>query len=88
MFKKNLKNINDFVDIDYRGFNRKEEPFREWFSRIGELMSLFPTIPVAALTATLSISQRKKIMSTLCFDNHAVIISKSPDRGSSTSAQE
>lgn len=69
------------IFIGYRGFGREgEEPFREWFSKIGELRSLFPNIPVVALTATSSTSQRKKIMNSLCFDKHAIIISESPNR--------
>lgn len=55
----------------------QEEPFREWFSQIGQLRSLCPEVPLVALTATSGPSNRRKIMKMLCFRE---IITESPDR--------
>ncbi|XP_041357539.1 Bloom syndrome protein homolog [Gigantopelta aegis] len=44
-----------------------DAPFREWFSKIGEIRSLFPKAVIAALTATTPPIQRRKIMKSLCF---------------------
>uniref|UniRef100_A0A8W8N9U5 DNA 3'-5' helicase n=2 Tax=Magallana gigas TaxID=29159 RepID=A0A8W8N9U5_MAGGI len=60
--------------------SKDEEPFREWFSRIGELRSICPKVPIAALTATSSASQRRTILNKLCFSKHSEVIAESPDR--------
>ncbi|XP_062599088.1 uncharacterized protein LOC134260556 [Saccostrea cucullata] len=58
----------------------QESPFREWFSHIGELRSLSLNVPVLALTATASPTNRKKIMKSLCFKADNVVILDNPDR--------
>lgn len=58
----------------------QEEPFREWFSQIGQLRSLCPEVPLVALTATSGPSNRRKIMKMLCFRAGCEIITESPDR--------
>lgn len=58
----------------------QEEPFREWFSQIGQLRSLCPEVPLVALTATSGPSNRRKIMKMLCFRVGCEIITESPDR--------
>lgn len=58
----------------------QEEPFREWFSQIGQLRSLYPEVPLVALTATSGPSNRRKIMKMLCFRVGCEIITESPDR--------
>ena len=50
------------------------------FSHIGELRAIRSDVPIAALTATSALSQRRKIMKSLCFRQSSVIISESPDR--------
>ena len=57
-----------------------EEPFRAWFSRIGELRSLCPKAQMIALTATSGSAQRRKIMKHLCFTGNNEVIVESPDR--------
>ncbi|XP_052695204.1 uncharacterized protein LOC128173541 [Crassostrea angulata] len=60
--------------------HNEEEPFRECFSRVGELRSLCPATPVLALTATASPTNRRKIMKSLCFKMNPCVIVDSPDR--------
>ncbi|CAG2219585.1 recQ [Mytilus edulis] len=57
-----------------------EEPFREWFARIGELRSLCPNASMAALNATSGLIQRRKTIKLLCFRAHSEVIFDSPDR--------
>lgn len=57
----------------------QEEPFREWFSQIGQLRSLCPEVPLVALTATSGPSNRRKIMKMLCFRAGCEVITESPD---------
>ncbi|VDI08594.1 Hypothetical predicted protein, partial [Mytilus galloprovincialis] len=56
-----------------------EEPFREWFARIGELRSLCPNASMAALNATSGLIQRRKTIK-LCFRAHSEVIFDFPDR--------
>ncbi|XP_061190432.1 ATP-dependent DNA helicase RecQ-like [Saccostrea echinata] len=58
----------------------QESPFREWFAHIGELRSLSLNVPVLALTATASPTNRKKIMKSLCFKKDSIVILDNPDR--------
>lgn len=58
----------------------QEEPFREWFSQIGQLRSLCPEVPFVALTATSRPSNRRKIIKMLCFRAGCEVITESPDR--------
>jgi ATP-dependent DNA helicase RecQ len=60
--------------------DKNTEPFREWFSRIGELRALCPNTQMVALTATAGPTNRRKIMKQLCFSSNAEIIVESPDR--------
>lgn len=60
--------------------HNEEEPFRECFSRVGELRSLCPATPVLALTATASPTNRRKIMKSLRFKMTPCVIVDSPDR--------
>ena len=65
----------------FRGEGSKEEdPFREWFSKLGELRSLCPKAQVVALTATAGPTQRRKIVRSLCFSANSKVIHDSPDR--------
>lgn len=57
-----------------------EDPFREWFSKIQELRSLCPNVPVLALTATAGPTQRRKILKYLCFRPGYELVLDSPDR--------
>ncbi|XP_061166282.1 recQ-like DNA helicase BLM [Saccostrea echinata] len=57
-----------------------EDPFREWFSKIQELRSLCPNVPVLALTATAGPTQRSKILKCLCFRPGYELVLDSPDR--------
>jgi len=56
-----------------------QHPFREWFSRIGEVRSLLPTPPILAITATASKSARRKIAKSLYMRDTKVIV-QNPDR--------
>ena len=56
----------------------KEEPFREWFGRIGEIRSLI-NCPALVITATASRSSRKRLKKKLGLINCHDII-ESPDR--------
>ena len=65
----------------FRGEGKaNEDPFREWFSRIQELRSLCPNVPVLALTATAGPTQRRKILKSLCFRPGYELVLDSPDR--------
>ena len=65
----------------FRGEGSKEEdPFREWFSKLGELRSLCPKAQMVALTATAGPTQRRKIVRSLCFGANSKVIHDSPDR--------
>lgn len=44
------------------------------------MRSLFPAVPIVALTATSSASQRRKILNSLSFNKDSVIVAESPDR--------
>lgn len=69
------------VYLSFRGeANKGDEPFREWFSKIGEMRSLCGNVPMIALTATTSPSQRRRIMKMLCFTANAEVVVESPDR--------
>ncbi|XP_061190405.1 ATP-dependent DNA helicase RecQ-like [Saccostrea echinata] len=57
-----------------------EDPFREWFSKIQELRSLCPNVPVLALTATAGPTRRRKILKCLCFRPGYELVLDSPDR--------
>ncbi|XP_064641927.1 ATP-dependent DNA helicase RecQ-like [Lineus longissimus] len=58
-----------------------EEPFRAWFSHIGELRSLCPGTPLMAGTATASVEKRKKIMDSLYMSVLTTdVLVDSPDR--------
>ncbi|XP_055957654.1 recQ-like DNA helicase blm-1 [Patella vulgata] len=81
-FKETLKLI--VVDeahtvLQWGESHEGNDPFREYFSRIGELRSVFLNVPVMALTATASPLKRKRIMKSLCL-NDCVTILDSPDR--------
>lgn len=74
-------NLIRIVDFFSRGEGSdQEEPFREWFSQIGQLRSLCPEVPLVALTATSGPSDRRKIMKMLCFRGGCEVITESPDR--------
>ena len=60
--------------IDYRG-----DDFRQIFTQLGMLCSLFPEAPVLALTATASKEDREVIKTTLNMVD-AVEVVVSPDR--------
>ena len=65
----------------FRGEGSKEEdPFREWFSKLGELRSLCPKAQMVALTSTAGPTQRRKIVRSLCFGANSKVIHDSPDR--------
>lgn len=51
----------------YRGETSSpgEEPFREWYSRLGEIRSLVPSATLLALTATASRTLRRRITTSL-----------------------
>ena len=67
----------------YRGMNekkRRENAFREWYRRLGELRALFPSgVPILCLTATATLQTRKKISKTLFLAN-VKVIELNPDR--------
>ncbi|XP_062589124.1 ATP-dependent DNA helicase RecQ-like [Saccostrea cucullata] len=56
----------------------KDEPFREWFGRIGEVRSLI-SCPALVITATASRSSRRKLRKKLALVNYHDIV-ESPDR--------
>lgn len=69
------------VHYFFRGESDDEDdPFRVWFSKIGELRSLYSSASIAALTATSGPVQRRKIMKLLCLQANSTIILESPDR--------
>ena len=53
--------------------------FRPCYGKIGTLGSLFPGVPILALTATATPQRKKEIASSLGMHNH-VIIESNPDR--------
>ena len=78
---KSLYIINLLLSFFNRGDSTQhEEPFRAWFSKIGELRSLCPKAQMIALTATSGPAQRRKIMKHLCFTGNNEVIVESPDR--------
>ncbi|XP_019616870.1 PREDICTED: ATP-dependent DNA helicase Q-like 1 [Branchiostoma belcheri] len=56
-----------------------EEPFREWFSKLGELRCLIPGTPMLALTATASKKRRRRIQKLLAMQGCKEFIDN-PDR--------
>jgi ATP-dependent DNA helicase RecQ len=58
-----------------------KDPFRVWFSHIGEVRSLCPGIPLMALTATASTGKRRELMKKLCMNpSKTKEIVDTPDR--------
>eukprot|EP00058_Branchiostoma_floridae_P000817 XP_002586305.1 hypothetical protein BRAFLDRAFT_82911 [Branchiostoma floridae] len=57
-----------------------DTPFREWFSKLGELRCLLPGTPLLAVTATASKKQRKKIQKLLTMEGCVEHV-ENPDRG-------
>ncbi len=55
------------------------QPFRVWFSHLGELRSLIPGVPMMAITATSSRANRDKIQKRLSMRNVEQVVD-SPDR--------
>jgi hypothetical protein len=49
------------TDLSRGGCTQHEEPFRAWFSKIGELRSVCPKAQMIALTATSGPAQRRNI---------------------------
>ena len=81
VYNQHIHIINKVLSQFFRGHGSgQESPFREWFSHIGELISLSLNVPVLALTATASPTNRKKIMKSLCFRSDSVVILDNPDR--------
>ena len=74
----NGNNLFDRIEIHsvfFRGEGSREEvPFRESFSKIGELRSLCPEAQMLALTATAGPAQRRKIIKSLCFKKNYTIM--------------
>lgn len=65
-----------------RGVSQKkeDEPFRKWFSCIGELRSLIPSVPLLAITATVSTSWRRRIKRKLSMGKNCIEVVQNPDR--------
>ena len=57
----------------------EKKVFRKWFRHVGELRSLFPSAVLMALSATCTLTLKKKVLSSLNLEN-AVTISISPNR--------
>lgn len=57
----------------------QEEPFRKWFSQIGQFRFLCPEVSLVNLTATSVPSIRRKFMK-MCFPAGCEVITESPDR--------
>ena len=55
------------------------QAFRGYFSKVGDLRSFFPAVPLLALTATASFETQHKIRSLLCLRD-PFIVNLSPDR--------
>ena len=59
---------------------RKErDPFREAFGRVNDMRSALPRIPVLALTASVQMAERAKLIKT-CGMNKPVIVDVSPNK--------
>ena len=59
---------------------RKErDPFREAFGRVKDMRSVLPRIPVLALTASVQVAERAKLIKT-CGMNKPVIVDVSPNK--------
>ena len=54
--------------------------FRETFSKLGEVRSICLGVPILALTATASPTQRRSIMKSLCFRPTYITVLDTPDR--------
>lgn len=58
----------------------RKEAFRKWFSNVGELRSLFSDATVLALSATCTVSFRKKVMKILQLAEDTTEINLSPNK--------
>ena len=58
---------------------RNEEPFREAFSRLGDLHALLPDCPIVALTASLHVANRKLLHKILNI-NDAFDVNVTPNK--------
>lgn len=74
--------IDEFHTIAIWGQDEgdRKEAFRKWFSNVGELRSLFPDATVVALSATCTVSIRKKVMKILQLAEDTTEINLSPNK--------
>ncbi|XP_069109782.1 ATP-dependent DNA helicase RecQ-like [Argopecten irradians] len=75
--------VDEFHTIlSWGGLADEEEKsvFRKWFRHIGELRSLFSTVPVLALSATCTKAVKKRVMSVLNFDDKTRFMFISPNK--------
>ena len=67
------------LPVGRKGRKKEKDPFREAFGRVKDMRSVLPGIPVLALTASVQVTERAKLMKT-CGMHKPVTVDVSPNK--------
>ena len=67
------------LPVGRKGQKKEKDPFREAFGRVKDMRSVLPGIPVLALTASVQVTERAKLMKT-CGMHKPVTVDVSPNK--------